>query len=222
MVRLFDSPDRQRRRMVDAQLRARGIRDPRVIAAMAQVPRELFVPAQLRDRSYDDGALPIGEDQTISQPYMVARTCELAQLGGGERVLEVGAGSGYQAAVLSRLAEEVVTIERIPLLAERAWEALREMGADNVQVVVGDGTMGWPDRAPYDCIVVAAGAPRIPRALVEQLRDGGRMVIPKGDRDLQRLCVVERRGEELVEVEHDACVFVPLLGRDGWVGERSR
>lgn len=222
MVRLIDTTEALRRRMVDTQLRARGIRDPRVLAAMASVPRELFVPEHLRARAYEDSALPIPAEQTISQPYMVARTCELAQLEGHERVLEVGAGSGYQAAVLSRLADEVVTIERIPALAESAWEALERMGAENVQVVVGDGTMGWPDRAPYDCVVVAAGAPRIPRALVEQLRDGGRMVIPKGDRDLQRLCVVERRGDDLVEVEHDACVFVPLLGRDGWLGTRTR
>ena len=221
MLGLFDSQEQQRRRMVESQLRGRGIRDPRVLGAMSAVPRELFVPEALRRRAYEDGALPIGAEQTISQPYMVARTCELARLRGHERVLEVGAGSGYQAAVLSLIADEVVTIERIPELAERAWEALRAMGADNVQVVVGDGTMGWPDRAPYDCIVVAAGAPRIPRALVEQLRDGGRMVIPKGDRDLQRLCVVELRDGELVEVEHDACVFVPLLGRDGWVGDRT-
>src|SRR5688572_30345547 len=194
MVELADF-ERRRQRMVDHQLRARGIRDARVLAAMGTVPRELFVPEALRPRAYDDGALPIGQAQTISQPYMVARTCELAALQGGERVLEVGAGSGYQAAVLSKIAEEVVTIERIPALAEGAWEALHAMGSTNIQVVVGDGTMGWPDRAPYDCIVVAAAAPHLPRALVEQLKEGGRIVIPMGDRELQRLCVVEKRGE---------------------------
>jgi protein-L-isoaspartate(D-aspartate) O-methyltransferase len=220
MVHFVESHERSRLRMVDSQLRARGISDARVLAAMGTVPRERFVPEGLRASAYDDCALPIPEGQTISQPYMVARTCELGRLRPEDRVLEVGAGSGYQAGVLSRLAREVVTIERIPALAESAWRALHSIGVENVQVVVGDGTMGWLLNAPYDCIVVAAAAPRLPPALVEQLRDGGRIVIPVGDRDMQRLCVIEKRGERLIEVSHDACVFVPLVGRDGWVAQQ--
>src|SRR5687768_14216509 len=162
MVHFVESHERSRLRMVDSQLRARGISDARVLAAMGTVPRERFVPEALRASAYDDCALPIPEGQTISQPYMVARTCELGRVQPRDRVLEVGAGSGYQAAVLSKLAREVVTIERIPALAESAWRALDRIGTDNVQVVVGDGTMGWLLRAPYDVIVVAAAAPRLP------------------------------------------------------------
>jgi protein-L-isoaspartate(D-aspartate) O-methyltransferase len=216
MVYAVEASARRRLRMVDSQLRARGITDERVLRAMGSVPREQFVLEAHFGDAYHDCALPIASGQTISQPYMVARAIELARLRGGERVLEVGAGSGYQAAVLAQLAAEVVTIERIPSLAESAWEVLHAMGIENVQVVVGDGTMGWPDRAPYDCILVAAGASRVPPALFEQLREGGRLVIPLGDRDLQRLCAIEKRGEHVVSDEHDACVYVPLIGGDAW------
>ena len=174
--------------MVERQLRERGIFDERVLAAMLRVPRELFVPEELRDRAYDDAALPIGEGQTISQPYMVARICEELALRGGERVLDVGTGSGYQAAVLAELAAEVHSIERIAVLADRARERLAAAGyGDRVHVHVGDGSRGLPEHAPYAAIAVAAAAPQLPEALYEQLEPRGRLVVPVGDLHEQQL-----------------------------------
>jgi protein-L-isoaspartate(D-aspartate) O-methyltransferase len=207
---------RARRDMVEMQIRGRGVRDERILAAMAAVPRHLFVAPELRFRAYHDGPLPIGEGQTISQPFMVALTCQRAQVGPDARVLEVGCGSGYQAAVLAHLGEEVWAIERIPELAERARKNLESAGVDNVHVLVGDGTLGHPAAAPYDAIVVAAGAPRVPPALVEQLGEGGHLVIPVGSRHMQSLRILTKRHGKTTEVGSEACVFVPLVGKDGW------
>jgi protein-L-isoaspartate(D-aspartate) O-methyltransferase len=188
---------------------------------MGVVPRELFVPAPLRDRAYDDNALPIGHGQTISQPYVVAAMCELLELRGDERVLDVGTGSGYAAAVLAELAAEVITIERLAVLAEHARAALAEAGYERVTVRVGDGSLGAPDRAPFEAIAVAAAAPAIPRALAEQLADGGRLVVPRGSRSTQRLVVATRAGDAFVERGSMPCRFVPLLGEEGF-RERHR
>lgn len=205
----------ERLHMVAQQLERRGIRDRRVLEAMAVVPREHFVPAEERYLAYADGALAIGHGQTISQPYMVARSCELAALAPGGRVLEVGAGSGYQAAVLGRLAARVTAIELLEPLATRAGQTLAALGIDNVRVVCGDGSLGYPPDAPYDAILVAAGAPHVPAALLAQLAEGGRLVIPVGAQDMQWLTRITRRGEQLVRETFEACVFVPLLGADG-------
>jgi protein-L-isoaspartate(D-aspartate) O-methyltransferase len=202
--------------MVDAQLRGRDVVDERVLAAMGRVPRELFVPEKLRDRAYDDAALPIGDGQTISQPYMVARICEALSLTGVERVLDVGTGSGYQAAVLAELAAEVDTIERIPELAERARANLEASGYGRVSVHVGDGSRGLPDRAPFDAIAVAAAAPELPRTLYEQLEPRGRLVVPVGRRGMQRLEVIVRSPEGPAVLRSVPCRFVPLLGAEGF------
>jgi protein-L-isoaspartate(D-aspartate) O-methyltransferase len=202
--------------MVERQLRGRDITDERVLAAMARVPRELFVPEDLRNRAYDDAALPIGAGQTISQPYMVARICETLALGGGERVLDVGTGSGYQAAVLAELAGEVHTIERVPELAERARETLAGAGFGRVQVHVGDGTLGLPAHAPFAAIAVAAAAPRLPQALYEQLEERGRLVVPIGRRHGQDLQLIVRSPEGPAVVRSVPCRFVPLVGEEGF------
>jgi protein-L-isoaspartate(D-aspartate) O-methyltransferase len=202
--------------MVERQLRRRHVEDERVLAAMARVPRELFLPTELRDRAYDDAALPIGGGQTMSQPYMVAKMCELLSLDGDERVLDVGTGSGYHAAVLAELAEEVVTIERVPELAERAREALVAAGYDNVDIRVGDGTLGVPDRAPYDGIAVAAAAPVLPESLYDQLKRGGRIVVPVGGRANQRLELIVKSPEGPAVVRSVPCRFVPLVGEEGF------
>jgi len=202
--------------MVERQLRRRGIGDERVLEAMARVPRELFVPANLREYAYEDGALPIGEGQTISQPYIVATICSLLELDGDERVLDVGTGSGYQAAVLAELAREVVTIERIPALAERARASLAAAGHPEVEVIVGDGSLGVPDRAPFDAIAVAAAAPRVPEALYAQLAPGGRLVVPRGTRWGQDLVQVVKTPEGPVERAAVPCRFVPLVGLEGF------
>jgi len=207
-----------RERMVERQLRRRGIADERVLAAMARVPRHLFVPEHVRHLAYEDGALPIGQGQTISQPYIVATICSLMQLAGKERVLDVGTGSGYQAAVLAELAAEVVTIERVPELAERARETLARAGYDGVEVRVGDGSLGVPERAPFDAVAVAAAAPAIPPALYDQLVDGGRLVLPRGGRWGQDLVLVERTPEGPVERTSVSCRFVPLVGAEGFAG----
>jgi protein-L-isoaspartate(D-aspartate) O-methyltransferase len=202
--------------MVERQLRRRGVEDERVLAAMERVPRELFLPEDQRGRAYDDAAVPIGGGQTMSQPYMVAKMSELLALDGDERVLDVGTGSGYHAAVLAELAREVVTIERVPELAERAREALEAAGYDNVEVRVGDGTLGVPDRAPFDAVAVAAAAPFLPESLYEQLRIGGRIVVPVGGRDNQRLELIVRSPEGPAVVRSVPCRFVPLVGREGF------
>ena len=202
-------------------LRRRGLRDERVLEAIGRVPRELFVPAELRNRAYEDGALPIGHGATISQPFMVAAICALLELEGGERVLDVGTGSGYQAAVLAELAAEVVTIERVPELADGARAALAEAGYDDVDVRVGDGTLGVPDRAPYEGIAVAAAAPAPPPALVEQLAPDGRLVAPVGGRRGQRLEVVLLTEAGPQVTRSVACRFVPLVGSGGFEDESS-
>jgi protein-L-isoaspartate(D-aspartate) O-methyltransferase len=207
-------PDRQT--MVARQLRARDISDERVLEAMERVPRELFVPDQERDHAYADAALPIGHGQTISQPYMVARIAEALALRPGERVLDVGTGSGYQAAVLAELGAEVVTIERIPELAERARASLAAAGYPQVGVRVGDGTLGVPELAPFDAIAVAAAAPAFPETLYEQLRPRGRLVVPVGGEHMQRLEVIVRSPEGPAVVHSVPCRFVPLVGREGF------
>jgi protein-L-isoaspartate(D-aspartate) O-methyltransferase len=212
-----DDEQRERRRlMVDAQLRGRDIVDERVLRAMEIVPRELFVDEPERPRAYDDAALPIGEGQTISQPYMVARICEALKLRGDERVLDVGTGSGYQAAVLAELAEQVHTIERLPELAEQARERLAAAGYDNVDVHVGDGTLGLPEHAPFDAIAVAAAAPGFPQTLYEQLKPRGRLVVPVGGARGQRLEVAVRSPEGPAVVHSVPCRFVPLVGAEGF------
>ena len=200
--------------MVEQQLRRRGIVDEHVLDAMARVPREHFVPADLRTYAYDDGALPIGHGQTISQPFVVATICALLELEGRERVLDVGTGSGYQAAVLAELAAEVVTVERIPDLAAVAQVALARY--ENVDVRVGDGSLGVPERAPFDAIAVAAAAPTVPPALYAQLTETGRIVVPRGSRRGQELVLVMRTPEGPVERMSIPCRFVPLLGDEGF------
>jgi protein-L-isoaspartate(D-aspartate) O-methyltransferase len=201
--------------MVERQLRDRGIEDERVLAAMERVPRELFVPEELRRRAYDDAALPIGYGQTISQPYMVARICEALALNGHERVLDVGSGSGYQAAVLAELGGEVDTIERIPELAELARANLRSAGYDGVGVHVGDGTRGMPARAPFAAIAVAAAAREMPGTLYDQLESRGRLVVPVGKR-VQYLEVVVRSPGGPAVARSVPCRFVPLVGEGGY------
>ncbi len=203
--------------MIAEQLEARGFHDAAVLAAMRQVPRHLFVEPALAERAYEDTPLPIGERQTISQPYMVALMSEALELAPGARVLEVGTGSGYQAAVLAEMGARVLSLERIPRLAERAVQVLRVLGYDErVRVEVADGTLGWPAEAPYDAIVVTAGAPQIPRPLLGQLAEHGRLVLPMGEDELQTLVRLRREPEGLVEEYLGECRFVKLLGSFGW------
>jgi protein-L-isoaspartate(D-aspartate) O-methyltransferase len=207
-----------RRAMVELQLRGRDIVDGAVLRAMERVPRELFVPEAERHRAYEDAALPIGHGQTISQPYMVARISEALAVRPDERVLDVGTGSAYQAAVLSELGADVITIERIPELAEQARENLAAAGYGDVEVLVGDGTLGLPDRAPFDAIAVAAAAPNFPQTLYEQLRPRGRLVVPVGGWRGQRLEVIVRSPEGPAVVHSVPCRFVPLVGKEGFAG----
>jgi protein-L-isoaspartate(D-aspartate) O-methyltransferase len=198
-------------------LAAKGIRDPRVLEAMRQVPRHLFVKPHLGAQAYGDHALPIGSGQTISQPWVVARMTELLALTAESSVLEIGTGSGYQTAVLGQLARRVYSLERIPELAKEALLRIRELGLMNVKIQIFDGTVGWSEFAPYDAILVTAAAPRVPEPLLAQLKPGGRLVIPEGTRELQRLVVYTRSPEGTVErQEGEAVAFVPLLGRHGW------
>jgi protein-L-isoaspartate(D-aspartate) O-methyltransferase len=208
-----------RRRMVADQLVRRGIKDPRVLVAMGTVPRHLFVAPGLADEAYGDRPLPIGFGQTISQPYMVARATELADPREGDRVLEVGAGCGYQAAVLARLAAQVYAVEIVPGLAAEARATLSALDVYNVVVEAFDGGGGWPEHAPFDVIVVSAGAPRVPPLLVDQLADGGRLVVPVGPREEQILAVVRRVGDRYETREDTRCRYVDLLGRYGVGGE---
>ena len=209
----------ERNSMVDTQLKRRGIKDPLIIQAMRSVPRHEFVPPAQISSAYYDGPLPIGSGQTISQPYMVAVMTQAMGLRGGERVLEVGTGSGYQAAVLAEIAGEVYTVERHGELADRAKERLLELGYNNVHVSVGDGTLGLPEKAPFDGIIVTAGAPFVPEALKDQLEDGGRLVIPVGGQYLQSLLRITREGDDFQQEDLLGCVFVPLIGEDGWRGD---
>lgn len=206
----------RRELMVRRDIEARGITDPRVLAAMRRVPRERFVPARSRDAAYDDGALPIGGQQTISQPYVVAWMVDALALPDDARVLEIGTGSGYGAAVLAEVAREVVTVERLVTLADLARAVLHELDYHNVIVVVGDGTLGYRERAPYDGICVTAAAPTIPPTLLDQLGDHGRLVMPVGDRGGQELTVVIRDGDHLSHRSVGGVRFVPLIGDQGW------
>lgn len=211
---------KQRERMVDKQIAARGIRDPAVLAAMRAVPREEFVPENLRHHAYDDGPLPIGEGQTISQPFIVASMVESLQLAPEDRVLEIGVGSGYAAAVIAQIVAEVYGIERHETLALTAQERLKALGYDNIEIRHGDGTKGWEDKAPFDAIVVAAAGPKVPDALKQQLAPGGRMVIPVGSSAFnQSLIRLTRTDSGIKEERLEAVRFVPLVGEQGWPEE---
>jgi protein-L-isoaspartate(D-aspartate) O-methyltransferase len=211
-----DYYSRLRSNMVKHQIAARGVKDPHVLGAMSRVPRHFFVPDSLAERAYEDSPLPIGEGQTISQPYMVAWMTELLEVDEDSRVLEIGTGSGYQAAILCELAAEVISIEKYPDLAREAGERLRSLAYGNITIHVGDGTLGWPQQAPYDGIMVTAGAPSVPQPLLEQLADGGRLVIPVGPSGMQMLNLIRRKGNDYVASEEGTCVFVPLVGKLGW------
>ncbi|MBI3318048.1 MAG: protein-L-isoaspartate(D-aspartate) O-methyltransferase [Candidatus Omnitrophica bacterium] len=206
----------ERQRMLRDQLVARGIQDPRVLRAMGAVPRHRFVPESHQHQSYSDHPVSIGEGQTISQPYMVALMTESAAPGPASKVLEIGTGSGYQTALLAELSSQVYSIERLPVLAERAEGLLRALGYSNVHIRVGDGTLGWPEESPFDAILVDAGAPDLPQALVDQLVEGGRLVIPVGLSGSQTLTVVERSKGQVEKRELCSCLFVPLIGAQGW------
>lgn len=206
----------ERKRMVVEQIASRGLRDPRLLAVMEAVPRHRFVPLDHLNWAYADGPLPIGFGQTISQPYIVAFMTDALHLIGSERVLEVGTGSGYQAAILGQMAAEVHTVEFIPELSAQAEKVLQELGFTNIHVHSGDGSLGWPEAAPYDSILVAAAAPRLPQPLMDQLAEGGRIILPVGSRGFQQLEIWERRGKKF---KHEASIpvaFVPLRGEHGW------
>ena len=205
-----------RDRMIETQLRSRGISDERVLEAMRKVPRHLFVDEALRSQVYNDHPLPIGEKQTISQPYIVALMTQSLKLQGNEKVLEIGTGSGYQTAILAELAGRVFSIERIPSLSYRANQILQKLGYRNVIVRVSDGTMGWPDDAPFDAILITAGSPKIPQPLIDQMAMGCRMVIPVGDRISQSLILVERVAEGIRKTDLGGVRFVDLVGKWGW------
>ncbi len=205
--------------MVKTQLIPRGIKDERVLNTMKKVPRHLFVDDPMQYRAYDDMALSIGEGQTISQPYMVAVMTELLELKGNEKVLEIGTGSGYQAAILAELANEVYTIERFAVLAKHAEERFRSLGYDNIHIRVADGTLGWSGEAPFDRIIITAGTPKIPDSLIVQLSEGGLIIAPVGDRFSQQLLKCKKSRDRLSEEYHTPCVFVPLIGEHAWKGE---
>jgi len=211
----------ERLAMVRAQLIPRGIADERVLDAMKRVPRHEFIPRDMADQAHDDCPLPIGNAQTISQPYIVALMTECLKLKGDEKVLEIGTGSGYQLAILAELALDAYSVERIASLAGKAEETLTRLGYKNFHIKVGDGTTGWEEHQPYDGIVVTAGAPVIPRSLARQLKDGGRMVIPVGGGFGQVLTVIKRQGDSFLQEEVCGCSFVPLIGKEGWPERRS-
>ena len=208
----------QRERMVEL-LASRGIQDPRVLAAMRKVPRHLFVKEHLRSRAYGDHPLPIGGGQTISQPWVVARMTELLEVGPQCSVLEIGTGSGYQTAVLAQLARRVYSLERVPELAHQAIQRMRELGIANVKIQVFDGTVGWSEVAPFDRILVTAGAPKVPEPLLDQLAPGGLLLVPEGTLALQRLVLYKKSPKGVRRKEWEDVAFVPLLGRHGWKGE---
>jgi protein-L-isoaspartate(D-aspartate) O-methyltransferase len=210
---------KQRMRMVETQIRLRGVKDVRLLKVMETIPRHLFVEEAMMDQAYNDNPLPIGEKQTISQPYIVALMTEALALTGKEKVLEIGTGSGYQTAILAQLADRICTIERVASLAGRARKILDCLNAFNVAIRVGDGTYGWKEEAPFDAILVTAGAPRVPSILVEQLNVGGRLVIPVGSRSTQVLLKVTRLSESIHDVKKEdlgGCRFVDLIGEHGW------
>ncbi|WP_332448539.1 protein-L-isoaspartate(D-aspartate) O-methyltransferase [Methanoculleus sp.] len=209
----------EREEMVEFQVRARGVRDERVLAAMRKVPRHLFVPKGFERAAYEDRPLPIGEGQTISQPYIVAVMTEQLELSPQDRVLEIGTGSGYQAALLAELAGTVISLERLPELADRARQTLARAGVTGVRVVVGDGTKGYPPEAPYDAIIVTAASPGIPEPLVDQLAEGGRLIAPVGPRDCQDLIKLVKREGGVEKIPLGGVCFVPLIGQFGWRGE---
>ena len=206
----------EREGMVAKQLRRRGISDERVLEAMAHVPREHFVPEEIRDRAYDDSALPIGHQQTISQPWVVAAICQALELGGNEDVLEIGTGSGYSAAVLARLARHVKSVERVPELADTARSALVELGVDNVEVILADGSRGLPEDAPYDGIAIHAATPEAPHSLLSQLGPGGRLVVPIATGSADLLTAFRREDDGLHQETIGPCRFVPLIGAEGF------
>ncbi len=207
---------REREEMVRDHVAGRGVSDPRVLEAMRRVPRHLFVRGHLERKAYGDHALPIEGGQTISQPYVVARMTELLAVAPEHKVLEIGTGSGYQTAILARLARWVYSLERVPELARRAIARLREMGVDNVKIQVFDGSIGWAEAAPFDRILVTAAAPRVPEPLLDQLAEGGRLLVPEGDRRLQRLVLYEKTARRVRREEGEEVAFVPLVGRHGW------
>ena len=206
----------ERRRMVEHQIEARGIHNPRVLAAMREIPRHLFIPPPYDKSAYDDNPLPIGSGQTISQPYIVALMTELLRPEPSDNVLEIGAGSGYQAAILSRLVHRLTTMERIPEIANLARNNIKSLGIQNVEVIEGDGTQGYPQNAPYNGIMITAATPEIPRALTDQLADGGRLLAPVGGRDVQELVTLEKQGDRMIPQYHGGVRFVPLIGKHGW------
>ncbi len=206
----------ERRRMVERQIEARGIHDTRVLAAMREIPRHIFIPPPYDQNAYDDNPLPIGDGQTISQPYIVALMTALLRPEPFDNVLEIGAGSGYQAAILSRLVRWVTTMERVPAVADLARNNLKLLGIENVVVIEGDGTRGYPQNAPYKGIIVTAATPEIPRPLTDQLAEGGRLVAPVGGRDIQELVTLEKQGNRLIPEYHGGVRFVPLIGKHGW------
>jgi protein-L-isoaspartate(D-aspartate) O-methyltransferase len=209
--------DAMKKAMVEEQLIPRGISDKRVLEAFRKVPRHEFVPKELWQNAYNDYPLPIGENQTISQPYMVALMTQVLNIGGGEKILEVGTGSGYQAAILAEFVKDVYSIERFQKLADAASDVFKRLGYKNIKIKVGDGTVGWEEQAPYDGIVVTAGAPGIPESLLKQLKDGGRMIIPIGSDGFgQVLTLVEKIGKAIRTSEICGCMFVPLIGKEGW------
>ena len=211
-----DAHDYTRRKMVRDHIAARGVKDERVLEAMREAPRHLFVREHLRSQAYADYALPIGDNQTISQPYVVARMTEMLDVHPDHSVLEVGTGSGYPTLILARLAHRLYSLERIRALARQATARMRELGVENVKIQTFDGTVGWSEVAPFDRILVAAGAPEVPKPLLDQLKVGGKLVIPEGSRDVQRLVVYEKTPQGVERKAGEAVAFVPLVGRFGW------
>ena len=208
--------DYERRRMVERQIEARGIHNPRILAAMQDIPRHLFIPPPYEGAAYDDCPLPIGNGQTISQPYIVAVMTELVRPEPNDNVLEIGAGCGYQAAVLAALVKKVTTVERIPAVAGLARQNMAALNVANVEIIVGDGTLGYPENAPYNGIIITAATPTVPDPLIDQMADGGRLVAPRGGRDIQELVVLEKHGSRVTESLHGGVRFVPLIGEHGW------
>jgi protein-L-isoaspartate(D-aspartate) O-methyltransferase len=205
----------QRERMVRL-VASRGVKDARVLQALRDIPRHVFVPGEIRSQAYGDHALPIGSSQTISQPYIVAQMTAMLELQTEHSVLEVGTGSGYQTAILAKLARRVFSLERVPALAHRAIQRIRELGLENVKIQTFDGSIGWSEMAPFDRIIVTAGAPKVPQPLLDQLAVGGQLVIPEGGRELQRLVVYRKTKRGIRRQEGEAVIFVPLIGRHGW------